>query len=379
MFASAECELPDYEDETFFIDVLVVYQQGLTSTDVVSKTRDNYDSKVLLFYCPLYFTRAWCCLEIAICSSRGCELIVLGSGRNIEGKDFFNEMDATVKSDIQLIRNEIRTLFQDATNFNRIVSSAMVSLCVASSKNVPCNLYGNVPRHEREEWKPMLVPELPPVRCRDRDIDWAILTGRPASDALLAAQDRSIRVFLSTTLTDAVMERNFIASDVEPFLQLLARKNGLDFMFSDMCKGTREDVDVLPPKVVLTELRNCQTTSAGLNYVMIIGNKYGIQPLPDHVPQQEFDALVGLFASNDAKRIAREWYRLDENCLVEDGKEEPQYVMKKVRELRDFRPNRDPLQAEFRRAALSLWSDLDIMELRECRNVGGRYESRASK
>ena len=368
-FSSEECNLPDYEEETFFIDVLVVFQRGLTSTDVVSKTGDNYNSKVLLFYGPLYFSRAWCCLEIAISTSQGCELIVLGSGRNIEGKDFFNQMDATVKSDILLIRNEICKLFKDAQNFNRIVSNAMVSLFVASSKNVPCKLYGNVPRHEREEWKLKLVPEQSPVRCRDRDIDWAILTGRPPSEGCLASQDRSIRVFLSSTLTDSVLERNFIAYDVEPYLQLHARSHGLDFMFSDMCKGTREDVDMLPSKVVLTELQNCQSTSAGLNYVMIIGDKYGIQPLPDHVPQKEFEDLVGLFASDDAKRIAREWYRLDENCLGVDGKESQQYVMKKVRELRDLRPNRVQIQDEFRKAALSYWSDVDIMELRKCKNI----------
>ena len=308
-------------------------------------------------------------MEIAICTSLNCELIVLGSGRNIEAKDFFNEMKAKEKSDIALIRNEICKLFQNAENFNRIVSNAMVSLFVASSKNVPFNLYENIPRHQREKWKPMLVPEQLPVRCRDRNIDWAILAGRPVSEASLVSEERSIRVFLSSTMTDSVLERNFLANDVEPFLKLHARNHGLDFMFSDMCKGTREDIDMLPPKVVLTELQNCQSASAGLNYVLIIGNKYGIQPLPDHIPKQEFDALVGLFASNDAKRIAREWYRLDENCLGVDGNESPLYVMKNVHELRDFRHHRDPLQAEFRRAALSMWSDVDIMELRKRRNV----------
>jgi hypothetical protein len=125
MHHADEFAKPQYQGKRVFIDVLVVPQMQVTSPEVVQTTKSNYrDCWVVIFLNGGIFTRAWCCLEAAICTSAKCKIDVVGVLDRSKGGNFFDTMQATVESDIPLIKQEIITLFGTPDKFNSEVARA---------------------------------------------------------------------------------------------------------------------------------------------------------------------------------------------------------------------------------------------------------------
>ena len=68
-------------------------------------------------------------------------------------------------------------------------------------------------------------------------------------------------------------------------------------------------------EICLREIERCQRTGINPNFIVLLGDRYGWQPLPPRIPASEFDALLPHIPAGDARALAEQWYWLDENAV----------------------------------------------------------------
>jgi len=128
----------------------------------------------------------------------------------------------------------------------------------------------------------------------------------------------SVRLFVSSTFKDFELERNVLQTDVFPELRKLCSKYGARFQAVDLRWGIGEDaaLDQRTVEICLEELRRCQMISPVPNFLLLLGDRYGWQPLPTWIEKNEFDLIIR--ALNDATHdldLLLHWYRLDKNKI----------------------------------------------------------------
>jgi hypothetical protein len=127
---------------------------------------------------------------------------------------------------------------------------------------------------------------------------------------------RTFRVFVSSTFEDLKEERNALQSDVFPKLRTLCEKHGARFQAIDLRWGVRDEaaLDQQTMEICLREIRRCRATGVRPNFIALLGDRYGWQPLRPRIPATEFDALKPHLTGGDVMAQAERWYRLDENA-----------------------------------------------------------------
>lgn len=127
---------------------------------------------------------------------------------------------------------------------------------------------------------------------------------------------KTFRIFVSSTFSDMKEERNALQKDVFPKLRELCSQYGCRFQGIDLRWGVSEgaSIDQQTMKICLTEIERCQEVSPNLNFIMLLGDRYGWQPLPTEIPADEMDEIISLLSSKDIKKM-KEWYRLDKNAV----------------------------------------------------------------
>ena len=99
-----------------------------------------------------------------------------------------------------------------------------------------CQLWSEL-REERPEWKGRLRSTNPPKHLRNKPEDWSAITGNMKAMGEITCK-RVIRVFISSTFTDTVFERNYARNyaleDVIPYLKQAGSERGFDIIFSEM-------------------------------------------------------------------------------------------------------------------------------------------------
>ena len=274
-----------------------------------------------------YLKRAWCCLEIAASTNDNCRITVIGSCDAVEGLDFFNNIEATNKSDIVIIKKEILELFGSEKRFNGIVARAMEVLFVEAQKKVKCCIFDCPRREDRPAWRERLSSKNPAKRNRDKEQDWELMAGNLHSNVLLDSTSRVVKVFLGSTFSDTVLEWNFFHQDVAPYLKLCARNRGIDLVFVDIRFGNRDE-DALREEIVMVELKRCKTESSGMFFLLITGNKYGLRKAPARISKVEFESLVEKMTTAESDAVTAV-YDLDENPFCAATKQlAPEYVLK---------------------------------------------------
>src|ERR1019366_3636228 len=125
---------------------------------------------------------------------------------------------------------------------------------------------------------------------------------------------RTFRVFVSSTFEDLKEERNALQREVFPKLRALCEQHGARFQAIDLRWGVRDEagLDQQTMEICLREIRRCQATGVRPNFIVLLGDRYGWQPLPARIPAAELDALLPHIAG-EARACAEQWYRLDEN------------------------------------------------------------------
>src|SRR5688500_14360538 len=109
----------------------------------------------------------------------------------------------------------------------------------------------------------------------------------------MAQKPRIFRVFVSSTFSDMVMERNALQEHVYPRLRELCAKHGARFQAIDLRWGISQEAGLnqRATDVCLKEIARCQKVTKRPNFLLLMGDRYGWQPLPDDIPANEWDAM----------------------------------------------------------------------------------------
>jgi hypothetical protein len=101
---------------------------------------------------------------------------------------------------------------------------------------------------------------------------------------------RTFRVFVSSTFEDLKEERDALQRDVFPKLRTLCEQHGARFQAIDQRWGVRDEaaLDQQTVEICLREIRRCQATRVRPNFIVLLGDRCGWQPLPARIPATEF-------------------------------------------------------------------------------------------
>ncbi len=112
---------------------------------------------------------------------------------------------------------------------------------------------------------------------------------------------RIFRLFLSSTFSDFVAEREALRTRVFPQLEKLCRDHGAVFQAVDLTQLLQLGKD-------LQEIRRCQQLSPRPNFAVLLGNRYGWEPPPARIPIDHWRLLLAA-ASPAERKIIRAGYR----------------------------------------------------------------------
>ena len=129
-------------------------------------------------------------------------------------------------------------------------------------------------------------------------------------------QTKIFRVFVSSTFSDMKTERKLLQEKVFPELEKFCRQNGARFQAIDLRWGVSEDSqrDQKTMEICLNEIRRCQQITPKPNFLILLGDRYGWQPVPAKIPQTEMDLLFPSFSS-EVQKLVNDWYKLDTNAI----------------------------------------------------------------
>ena len=128
-----------------------------------------------------------------------------------------------------------------------------------------------------------------------------------------------IRLFVSSTFTDFMEERDILNRIVFPKIEAYCKSRGYTFQAVDLrfgvSKSAVEAQDTMG--ICLEEVKRCQETHNYPNFMILMGNRYGWCPLPTQIVREEFELLKGWIITHktplEVQLLTR--YRLDENQL----------------------------------------------------------------
>ena len=127
---------------------------------------------------------------------------------------------------------------------------------------------------------------------------------------------RTFRVFVSSTFSDLKEERIALQERVFPGLRELCRQHGCRFQAIDLRWGVSEEaaLDQQTMKICLEEIDRCQKVSPRPNFIVLLGNRYGWQPLPYGIPSDEYEKIRQEVTAED-RELLDVWYRRDDNSV----------------------------------------------------------------
>lgn len=109
----------------------------------------------------------------------------------------------------------------------------------------------------------------------------------------MAQQRKIFRVFISSTFSDMKHERGILQRDAFPRLERFCETKGAKFQAVDLRWGVSEE-SVLNQKtlqICLKEIERCQRISPKPNFLILLSDKYGWQPVPEIIPEVEMTAI----------------------------------------------------------------------------------------
>lgn len=166
-------------------------------------------------------------------------------------------------------------------------------------------------------------------------------------------QTKIFRVFISSTFTDMKQERGILQRDAFPRLEKFCEEKGARFQAVDLRWGVNEEstMDQKTLQICFNEIDRCQKISPKPNFLILLGDKYGWQPIPEIIPDVEMEAILGDITGSD-KKLIEKWYKPDENAVP------PEYVLQSrgddLKEYSDWEPIEKELLATLRTAVNNL-------------------------
>jgi len=149
-----------------------------------------------------------------------------------------------------------------------------------------------------------------------------------------------IRVFVSSTFGDLQKERNLLQADVFPALERYCAEREFQFQAIDLRWGVPGEaaLDHRTMRICFDELRRSQQISPKPNFLVLLGDRYGWQPLPEEISEKEHAELEANSPKvvSNAREVLAQWYRRDENAVP------PVYLLRSRHELPDGRDYANP-------------------------------------
>lgn len=146
---------------------------------------------------------------------------------------------------------------------------------------------------------------------------------------------RTFRVFISSTFSDLVAERNALARWVFPKLKAFCQERGYRFQAVDLRWGIAEEAgaDQRTVPICLEEIRRCRDISPRPNFLVLLGDRYGWRPPPSVISEEDLERMRPHLEQDPrlSERVFADkgqggWYRRDENA------QPPEYVLRPRRE-----------------------------------------------
>lgn len=127
----------------------------------------------------------------------------------------------------------------------------------------------------------------------------------------------SLRVFLSSTFSDFDRERRAIQEIALPKLREDFAEMGVRYELIDLRWGITEQAQETNDtmQICLKEIRRCQKHALRPNFALLLGNRYGWQPLPSLIPSNHWKKLM-VFSNKAEKKIIRSRYRGPDRNIV---------------------------------------------------------------
>lgn len=157
-----------------------------------------------------------------------------------------------------------------------------------------------------------------------------------------------IRVFVSSTFRDLQKERNILQADVFPALERHCAERGFQFEAIDLRWGVPGEagLDHRSMRICFDELHRAQQVSPKPNFLVLLGDRYGWQPLPEEIEEKEHAGLEQAAAELEranprtrvphARVVLAQWYRRDENAVP------PVYLLRSRHQSPDDRDYANP-------------------------------------
>ena len=131
-----------------------------------------------------------------------------------------------------------------------------------------------------------------------------------------SAQVRTFRVFVSSTFTDFMAERDVLRERVWPRLRAFCVERGARFQEVDLRWGISKEAAVgqLTMSICLEEIKRCHETTPRPNFLVLVGNRIGWKPVPPQIPVHEWE-LIHAALGHQGRTLLDKWYSLDENVV----------------------------------------------------------------
>jgi len=113
-------------------------------------------------------------------------------------------------------------------------------------------------------------------------------------------------------------ERDALQIHVYPRLRELCAQYSARFQAVDLRWGVSDEaeLDNQTMLICMSEIERCQQTTPSINFVVLLGERYGWQPLPHAIPTEEWDQICGTLDGNrEALDTLYRWYKCDENAV----------------------------------------------------------------
>jgi WD40 repeat protein len=128
---------------------------------------------------------------------------------------------------------------------------------------------------------------------------------------------RLFRLFVSSTFSDFIAEREALQKVVFPELEEYCAKHGARFQAVDLRWGITEEAqrehDTM--RICLEEVRRCQDLSPRPNFAVLLGDRYGWEPVPARIPLSHWRRLLAAGNAQDRKTIRAGYDGPDRNAV----------------------------------------------------------------
>ncbi|GMW02375.1 MAG: hypothetical protein AMXMBFR84_35110 [Candidatus Hydrogenedentota bacterium] len=160
----------------------------------------------------------------------------------------------------------------------------------------------------------------------------------------MGRKDLTFRVFVSSTFSDLIAERNALQEKVFPALRTYCQQRGARFQAIDLRWGVSSEasLDQQTMNICIQELERCQELSPKPNFIVLLGERYGWRPLPWRVPAKEFEDILAAVPEPDRALISTDsdvpswipgravqrigWYRKDLNAVPHEYVLQPRTI-----------------------------------------------------